>query len=134
MKSTTILKSKDIRRETHVIDASGQILGKVAVTATKYLLGKDKVLNAANLVAGDKVVITNASKVRVTGKKLTDKFYQHHTGYPGGLRTEPLEKLLVRKPTEVLRLAVWGMLPKNKLRDDRMRNLKIFAGDQNGGK
>lgn len=127
---TAILKSKNIKASNLTIDANGRVLGRLATDVAKLLMGKDKVLNAINLVAGDKVTIVNAAKVAVTGNKKQTKVYLRHTGWPQGDRQETLGKLMARKPEEVIRRAVWGMLPNNKLRDDRMRRLTILAGDK----
>jgi large subunit ribosomal protein L13 len=91
-------------------------------------MGKNKVVFAPNAEVGDKVVVTNVKEIEVTGRKLQNKVYQHYTGFPGGLRTETLGKLMDRKPTEALRLAVSGMLPKNKLRKIWMSNLYLYEG------
>lgn len=127
---TTVTKKEDIRREWHLVDVEGKILGSVASDIARLLLGKNKANYTPNLNMGDKVVVTNASKIEVTGKKLKNKIYRHSTGYPGALREESLEHLLERKPTEVLRRAVWGMLPKNKLRKERIRNLYIYKEEE----
>lgn len=127
---TTILKSKDIKVKNVTIDAAGKVLGRLATDIARLLIGKDKVLNAINLVAGDKVTVVNAAQVALTGNKKQTKIYRHHTGWPQGDREETLGQLLARKPEEVIRKAVKGMLPNNKLRDDRMRRLTILAGDR----
>ena len=127
---TTVLTSKEYKVEWHLVDAKDQILGKVAEKISKILIGKKKVEYAFNQNWGDKVVVINAEKIKVTGKKLVGKEYIHYTGYPHGLRTEALGKLLSRKPTEVVKRAVSGMLPKNKLRKIRMANLYIYAGEK----
>jgi len=126
---TRVLTAKEIKSVEHVIDAKGKILGQVATEAAKLLMGKHKVLNSYNLVNADKVKILNGGKVVVTGNRLKSKVYRRHSGFPGGEREETMEKLIVRRPTEVLRKAIHGMLPINKLRDDRMRKLTILAGD-----
>jgi large subunit ribosomal protein L13 len=125
---TTFLNIMDKSEEWHLINAEGRILGDVATEISKLLIGKDKPTYTPNHNWGDKVVVINSEKIEVTGKKMKNKKYHHYTGYPGGLRTENLESLLSRKPTEVLRKAVSGMLPKNKLRKQRMANLYIYAG------
>ncbi len=112
------------------IDAKDQVLGRLAADIAKMLMGKNKALYTPNQVMGDKVVVTNAERIAVTGRKLKNKLYQHHTGYPGAIRTENLETLLKRNPTEVLRKAVKGMLPKNKLQKVMMANLYIYAGGE----
>ena len=112
-----------------MFDAAGQTLGRLATQIALVLRGKTKPTFTPHLDTGDFVVVVNAEKVKLTGAKLTDKFYYHHTGYPGGLKAVNVEKLLQKKPTEVLRLAVKRMLPKNALnRDILHKKLKIYAG------
>jgi large subunit ribosomal protein L13 len=132
MQGTTILSSKNIKATNLVIDAKGKVLGRLAVDIAKLLAGKDKVINANNLVAGDKVTVINAKDIMVTGNKKKTKIYHSHSGWPQGEREETLGSLLARKPTEVIKKAVKGMLPNNKLRDDRMRRLVILAGGKDG--
>jgi len=127
---TTFLNIKDKEDTWHLIDAKDQVLGKVSEKIVKILIGKNKAEYTPNQNWGDKVVVVNAEKVKVTGKKLKDKDYIHYTGFPSGLRTENLESLLSRKPTEVIKKAVSGMLPKNKLRKQRMSNLYIYKGEE----
>ncbi|MFZ2664520.1 MAG: 50S ribosomal protein L13 [Patescibacteria group bacterium] len=127
---TTVLSTKDKKDNWHLIDANGETLGKLATKISVILVGKDKAEYALNQNWGDKVVVINAEKIKVTGKKMTDKLYIHYTGFPHGLRTETLSNLIGRKPTEVLKKAVSGMLPKNKMRKQRMANLYIYAGDK----
>lgn len=129
--TTAVLKAKNIQAKSVTIDAQGKVLGRLAVEVSKLLSGKDNVLNANNLVAGDKVTIINAKNVVVTGNKKATKIYHSHSGYPQGEHEETLGSLLARKPEEVIRKAVRGMLPNNKLRDDRMKRLAVFAGDSN---
>ena len=112
------------------IDAAGQVLGRVATIVAKNLMGKHKAFYTPHLNVGDRVVITNAAKVKVTGAKLKNKVYYRHTGYPHGLRSETLGSLIIRRPDEALRRAVEGMLPKNKLRSRRMANLRIYAREE----
>ena len=119
-----------VKKNWHYADASNKVLGRFATEIVKLLMGKHKAEYAPNQNLGDKVVITNAEKIQVTGKKLTDKIYRHYTGFPGGLREETLGKLKDRKPEEVLRKAIMGMLPKNKLRKDRIKNLYIYKGSE----
>jgi large subunit ribosomal protein L13 len=126
---TTVLSTKDKKEVWHLIDAKDETLGKIAAKISIILVGKDKAEYALNQNWGDKVVVINAEKIKVTGKKMKDKLYIHYTGFPGGLRTEALGHLLGRKPTEVLKKAVSGMLPKNKLRKQRMASLHIYAGE-----
>ena len=125
---TYSVKAKEIKREWHVIDASGKILGKVATEAADLLMGKNKAMFTRNLDTGDYVVVTNASKVKVTGKKLEQKMYYRHSGYPGGFRAVPLAEMLEKKPEMVIEHAVKGMLPQNKLGDAMIKKLKVYAG------
>jgi len=125
---TYSVKAKEIKREWHVIDASDKILGKVATEAAGLLMGKDKAMFTRNLDTGDYVVVTNASKVKVTGKKLEQKMYYRHSGYPGGFRAVPLAEMLKKKPEMVIEHAVKGMLPQNKLGDAMIKKLKVYAG------
>jgi large subunit ribosomal protein L13 len=127
---TTVLNLQNREIGWHLVDAKDQILGKVAVKITDVLVGKDKAEYLPNQNWGDKVVVINAGQIEVTGKKRTDKIYYHNTLFPKGLRSETLETLLKRKPEEVLKKAVYGMLPKNKLRKIRMANMYIYAGDK----
>jgi large subunit ribosomal protein L13 len=114
----------------HFLDAKDQVLGRLATQAAKLLLGKNKATYTPGADTGDKVVITNALRVRVTGKKMTDKIYYHHTGFPKGLRSENYQDLFARRPTEVIKRAISGMLPKNRLRAVRMNNLYIYTGEE----
>lgn len=114
-----------IKRENHIIDAKDQVLGRLAVQVAVLLMGKDKVGYLKNLDMGDFVTISNVGKIKITGKKIEQKQYYHHTGYLGGLKAKPLKKLITERPSEVLRLAVFGMLPKNKLRAKRMKRLRF---------
>lgn len=128
--STNALSSKDIKREWHFIDADGKILGRMATDIAKLLTGKNKVNYVTYLDNGDFVVVTNASKVKVTGKKATRKVYTNHSGYPGGLRQEKFDKLIQRRPTKIIEHAVLGMLPKNRLGREMFKKLKVFAGSE----
>jgi large subunit ribosomal protein L13 len=127
---TYSLKEKEIVRHWHVIDASGQTLGRLATRVASLLQGKHKPTYSPHLDMGDYVVVVNAEKVHVTGKKGTDKVYYHHTGYMGGLKTTTLEKMLNKRPQRVIELAVQGMLPKNRLGRRLLRNLKVYAGPE----
>ena len=122
-------KASEIKRQWHEIDASGKILGKVATEAASLLMGKHKPIFSRHLDSGDFVVITNAEKIRVTGNKSKQKLYYRHSGYPGGLKSISLEKLLQTDPTRVIEHAVKGMLPKNRLRAGMMKRLKVYAGE-----
>lgn len=111
-----------------VIDAQGQILGRLATQIAVILRGKDNPSFVPNMDCGANVIIINAKKIKVTGKKLKDKKYYRHSGYLGGLKEQSLEELLAKKPTEVIRKAVWGMIPHNRLGRRVITNLKIYAG------
>lgn len=111
-----------------VIDATGEILGRLAVRVANILRGKTKPTFQPYLVSGDRVVVTNAAKIRVTGRKLQQKIYYRHTQWPGGLRSKSLEERLATEPERVIEDAVSGMLPKNRLRDRWMRMLTVVKG------
>lgn len=117
-----------IKRDWYVIDASGKTLGRLASEVARRLRGKHKPEYTPHMDTGDYIIIVNAAKVRVTGKKQTDKMYYHHSGYPGGIKSSPFEKLIARAPERVIELAVKGMLPKNPLGRAMFRKLKIYAG------
>jgi large subunit ribosomal protein L13 len=120
-------KKEDIKPKWHMIDANGEILGRLAVTVAKVIRGKHKPTFTPHVDTGDFVIIINAHKVRLTGKKMKDKMYYRHTGYPGGIRSISAEKLLQKKPEEVLRKAIRGMLPKNSLGRHILKKAKIYA-------
>lgn len=121
---------KDIQKQWHVIDAEGQVLGRIATRAARLITGKDKPIYTPFLDTGDHVIIINAGKVRLTGKKLTDKMYRHHTGYPGGLKEMTAGVLLAKNPGKLVREAVIGMLPKSKLGRAMRKKLKVYSGPQ----
>lgn len=122
-------KPADIKPEWHVIDASGKVLGRLATKVASLLMGKHKPIFSPNLDTGDFVIVINADKVRVTGNKARQKVYYRHSGYPGGLKSITLEKMMQTSPTRVIELAVKGMLPKNRLRARMLKRLKVYAGD-----
>lgn len=126
--STHIVSSAQIKREWRVIDARGKILGRLATQVADLLRGKSKVNFVPYLDMGDYVVVTNASQVKVTGKKATQKKYVRHSGYPGGLTVEMYDKVMATKPEKIIRHAVKGMLPKNKLADQMIKKLHIYTG------
>ena len=128
MKKTFAPNATKIEKKWHFMDAKDKVLGRLATEIATKLMGKNKVTYAPNAEVGDKVVVINVKDIAVTGKKMRDKVYNHYTGFPGGLRTETLGKMMVRKPTEALRLAVSGMLPKNKLRKIWMSSLYLYEG------
>jgi len=121
-------KVSDIERKWWVINASGKTLGRLATEAAVLLKGKHKPIYSPNLDVGDYVVIVNAAKIEVTGKKLTDKIYYHHSNYPGGLKSISLEKMLETHPTRAVEHAVKGMLPHNRLGAAMFKKLKVYAG------
>jgi large subunit ribosomal protein L13 len=123
-------KAAEIERQWHVIDASGKILGKLATEAAKLLMGKHKPTFSRHLDTGDFVVIINAEKVRFTGKKAEQKLYHSHSGYPGGLKTVNLERMMATHPTRVIEHAVKGMLPHNRLGAKMLKKLKVYAGEE----
>src|SRR5205814_1639345 len=123
-------KPGEITREWYLVDAEGKTLGRLATQIADRLRGKGKPQYTAHVDTGDFVVVINAEKIAVTGKKLEDKMYYRHSGYPGGLRVRPLREQLERRPTEVLRKAVKGMLPRNRLARQQITKLKIYAGPE----
>lgn len=113
--------------QTQTIDAKGQVLGRLATKIAVVLRGKDKPSFAPNKIVGDKVIVTNAKDIRVTGNKLENKIYYRHTGYIGGLKEISLKDQLDKDPTEVIKKAVYGMLPSNRLRKELMKRLSVYA-------
>ncbi len=128
--STKSLSERAIKRNWHIIDVKGKILGRVTPEIGKLLQGKHKYDYVSYLDVGDYVVVINAKDVEVSGKKSLDKVYTSYSGYPGGLKKITFEKLLLKKPSEIIRHAVSGMLPKNKLRDKRLARLYIYSDDK----
>ncbi len=128
MEKTYVTKAGDIEQEWILLDASGQRLGRLATRIATMLRGKHKPLYAPNLDTGDFVVVVNSGKIAVTGNRLDDKLYRRHTGYPGGLKETTLRRMLEKHPERVIRFAVKGMLPKNKLGRQMLKKLKIYAG------
>lgn len=122
-------KLGEVEKKWFVIDAKDKVLGRIAVETARILRGKHKPQFAPHMDTGDFVIIINASKVRLTGKKLQQKVYYHHSGYPGGLKSIKAEKLLKEKPDRVIRHAVRGMLPKNTIGRAQLTKLKIYADD-----
>lgn len=115
-------------RNWYVVDAGGQVLGRLASRVATVLMGKDKPIYTDFLDTGDFVVVVNAEKVKLTGKKLDDKFYYSHSGFPGGLKQINARDLMQKRPEELVELAVRGMLPKNKLGRRMLKRLKVYAG------
>jgi large subunit ribosomal protein L13 len=127
---TYVAKPASIEKKWYVVDASGHTLGRLSTVVADTLRGKRKPTYTPNIDTGDFVVVVNAEKIVVTGNKLEQKMYYRHSGYPGGIKSEALGKLLGRRPEEVIRRAVKGMLPHNKLGAAQLRKLKIYAGDE----
>lgn len=125
---TFTAKQETVRRGWYLVDAEGQTLGRLASELATRLRGKHKPEFTPHVDTGDYIVVVNAEKIRVTGRKLKDKMYYRHTGYVGNLKAEPLEKLLGRAPERALQLAVKGMLPRNPLGRKMLKKLKIVAG------
>ena len=121
-------KPGEVERRWYLVDADGKTLGRLATHIADTLRGKDKPQYTPHVDTGDFVVVVNAEKIRVTGKKLDEKMYHRHSGYPGGLRSRTLREQLERRPTEVIRKAVKGMLPRNKLARQQITKLKVYAG------
>lgn len=125
---TIFVKAKDVERKWWLVDAENQVLGRLASRIVNVLRGKNKPIYSPHMEVGDYVIVVNAEKVKVTGNKMKDKVYYRHSGYPGGLKSETLEKVMVRKPTFALEHAVRGMLPKGTLGRKLFTNIKIYAG------
>ena len=125
------LKIKDINREWHLIDAKGKILGRLSTEVAMHLMGKNKPTFSTNLDAGDNVVVINAEKIILSGKKESTKKYYKHSGYPGGLYSKTVSDLRRQKPTEIIRNSVFGMLPKTKMGKMMLRKLYIYQGTEN---
>ena len=121
-------KKEELKYQWYLVNAEGKVLGRLASELAKILRGKHKPTFTPHVDTGDFVVVVNAEKVGLTGKKLKDKIYYRHTGYPGGIKEVSAEKLLAKKPTELIRRAVKGMLPKNSLGRQMLRKLKVYAG------
>jgi large subunit ribosomal protein L13 len=121
-------KKESVDHRWYLVNAEGKVLGRMAAELARVLRGKNKPVYTPHVDTGDFVVVVNASKVSLTGKKMNDKIYYHHSGHPGGLKAISAEKLLAKKPTELIRLAVKGMLPKNSLGRQMLRKLKVYAG------
>ena len=122
-------KIADIERQWHVIDASGKILGRLATQIARLLMGKHKPIFSPNQDTGDFVIVINADKVHVSGNKAKQKLYHRHSGYPGGLKSITLEKMMQTNPTRVIELAVKGMLPHTRLGAKMKKKLRVYAGD-----
>lgn len=127
---TVFANEATVRRDWFVVDASGKTLGRLASELASRLRGKHKASYTPHVDTGDHLIVLNAGKIRVTGQKMTDKLYHHHTGYMGGLKTTSLEKLLIKHPERAIQFAVKGMLPKNPLGRKMFKKLHVFAGSE----
>jgi len=130
MQKTYVAKKQDIKRAWYLLDAKDKILGRLASKAAVILRGKHKAIYTPHLDTGDGVVVINAAKIRVTGRKLKQKVYRRFSGYPGGLREVTLETMLKKNPTTVIKLAVGRMLPQGPLGRDILKKLKVYADDK----
>jgi len=126
--STQVAKEADIKRAWFVVDLEGKVLGRAATEIARVLRGKHKAIYTPSVDTGDFVVVVNADKVKLTGTKMADKVYYSHTGFPGGIRSITAEKLVAKKPEDLIKKAVKGMLPKNKLGRQMFRKMKVYAG------
>jgi large subunit ribosomal protein L13 len=129
MNATRATRQQDIVRNWHVVDVKGKTLGRISTEIASMLMGKKKAYFVRNLDCGDHVVVINAKEVAVTGKKETEKRYNRHSGYPGGFKSETLSELRARKPEDIIREAVKGMLPQNRLRDRMLKRLHVFKDE-----
>lgn len=127
---TTLLEKKNIKRDWVLVDANGKVLGRLAVQIANMLRGRNKPTYARHLDTGDFVVVINADKVVLTGRKETDKVYQRYSGYRSGRREIPVETMRKKHPDQIIRLAVKGMLPKTVLSDTMLKKLKVYAGEK----
>ncbi|MFH1190152.1 MAG: 50S ribosomal protein L13 [Candidatus Omnitrophota bacterium] len=127
---TFIAKNKDIQKAWYIVDARDKILGRLATRVASILRGKDKVIFSPHQDIGDEVIVINAKYIRVTGKKMAQKEYKRYSAYPGGLNIENLETVLKKAPERVIRHAVHGMLPKNKLGEKMLKKLRVYADDK----
>ncbi len=125
---TQVAKKQDISRDWYLVDAENLILGRMATQIANVLRGKNKPTFTPSVDTGDFVIVVNAEKIALTGKKLSDKMYYSHSGYPGGIKATSAGKLMEKKPDEIIRQAVKGMLPKNKLARHMLNKLKIYSG------
>lgn len=121
---------REIARKWHLINARGEVLGRIASKIAGFLMGKNKATYSAHMDSGDFVVVTNSEKVVLTGKKREQKVYRGHSGYPGGFKEVTFEKMSKEHPERIIQHAVSGMLPDNRLKQDRMARLKVFKGEQ----
>jgi large subunit ribosomal protein L13 len=127
---TIVAKSKEVTRDWYLVDAENQVLGRIATTIANVLRGKNKPTFTPSVDTGDFIIVVNAEKIALTGNKRADKMYYSHSGYPGGIKSITAGKLLDKKPEDLIKHAVKGMLPKNKLARHMLSKLKIYAGSE----
>jgi len=127
---TFVAKPSDRQRDWYVVDANGKTLGRLSTQIAEVLRGKRKPTYTPHIDTGDFVIVVNAEKVAVTGNKRAAKLYHRHSGYPGGLRTRTFEEMITRRPEEIIRLAVKGMMPRNRLARKQLTKLKVYAGPE----
>ncbi len=127
---TFSLRAADVQRDWYVVDASGQVLGRLATQIAHLLRGKHKPTFTPSMDGGDFVIVVNADKVQLTGRKVEQKMYYRHSGYPGGLREIPFKEMMAKHPDRVVRLAVKGMLPKSRMGRKMLRKLRVYAGPE----
>ena len=125
---TLFAKKHEIVHKWYVVDAKDAVLGRLATKIATYIRGKNKPIFTPNVDTGDFIIVVNAEKVKLTGNKLTDKVYYHHTGYVGGIKGKTAKELLDKKPEKIIEKAVWGMLPKNRLGRAMIKKLKVYSG------
>ncbi len=130
MRTTYMAKANEVERKWYVVDAAGQTLGRLASEVATLLRGKHKPIFTPHVDTGDYVIIVNADKIQLTGKKLTDKMYYHHSGYPGGLKQRTAQEMLEKRPEKMIELAVKGMLPKNRLGRRMFKKLFVYRGPE----
>ncbi|AAR36268.1 50S ribosomal protein L13 [Geobacter sulfurreducens] len=130
MKTTKVAKKEEVTRDWYLVDADNKVLGRMATEIANILRGKKKPIYTPSVDTGDFVVVVNAAKLQLTGNKLADKMYYHHTGFPGGIKSITAGKLIEKKPEDLIRKAVKGMLPKNKLARHMLKKLKVYAGPE----
>lgn len=130
MKTTKVLDQNQVKRDWYVVDVENKVLGRVATEIANILRGKKKPVFSPSVDTGDFVIVLNAEKIALTGNKLADKMYHHHSGFPGGLKSVNASTLLQKKPEELIKTAVKGMLPKNKLARQMISKLKIYTGGE----
>jgi len=127
---TQFAKKNEVERKWYLVDAQDKVLGKLATKVATYLRGKNKPVFTPNVDTGDFIVVINAEKIRLTGKKLDDKIYYHHTGFIGGIKAATARERLSAHPEEVIKDAIWGMLPKNRLGRAMLKKLKVYRGSE----